>query len=61
MVKHTQTIRQQFADKLFERVWPFEGLTLAGLNENMSKMCRISTQAKFFMFLVLPLFKLSLF
>ena len=23
MVKHTQTIRRQFADKLFECVWPF--------------------------------------
>ena len=23
MVKHTQTIRQQFADELFECVWPF--------------------------------------
>ena len=23
MVKHTQTIRQQFANELFECVWPF--------------------------------------
>ena len=23
MVKHTQTMRRQFADELFERVWPF--------------------------------------
>ena len=23
MVKHTQTIRQQIANELFERVWPF--------------------------------------
>ena len=23
MVKHTETIRRQFADKLFECVWPF--------------------------------------
>ena len=23
MVKHTQTIRRQFADELFEYVWPF--------------------------------------
>ena len=23
MVKHTQTIRRQFADELFECVWPF--------------------------------------
>ena len=26
MVKHTQTIRHQFADELFECVWPFWGL-----------------------------------
>ena len=23
IVKHTQTIRQEFADELFECVWPF--------------------------------------
>ena len=26
MVKHTQTIRRQFADELFECVWPFCGV-----------------------------------
>ena len=26
MVKHTQTIRRQIADELFERVWPFCGI-----------------------------------
>ena len=26
MVKHTQAIRHQFADELFECVWPFWGL-----------------------------------
>ena len=26
MVKHTQTIRRQAADELFERVWPFCGV-----------------------------------
>ena len=26
MVKHTQTIRRQFADELFESVWPFFGI-----------------------------------
>ena len=26
MVKDTQTIRQQFANKLFECVWPFCGI-----------------------------------
>ena len=31
MVKHTQTIRQQIADKLFECVWPFVKLALKGL------------------------------
>ena len=28
MVKHTQTIRQRFADELFECVWPFCGLEI---------------------------------
>ena len=31
MVKYTQTICQQFADELFESVWPFCGLALKGL------------------------------
>ena len=31
MVKHPQTISRQFADELFECVWPFVGLTLKGL------------------------------
>ena len=26
MVKHTQTIRRQIADELFECVWPFFGI-----------------------------------
>ena len=26
MVKHTQAIRRQFADELFECVWPFYGI-----------------------------------
>ena len=26
MVKHTQTIRRQFADELFACVWPFSGI-----------------------------------
>ena len=26
MVKHTETIRRQFADELFECVWPFCGI-----------------------------------
>ena len=26
MVKHTQTIRRQFADRLFECVWPFSAV-----------------------------------
>ena len=26
MVKHTQTIRRQIADELFERDWPFCGI-----------------------------------
>ena len=31
MVKHTQTVRRQIADELFECVWPVGGLTLKGL------------------------------
>ena len=34
MVKHTQTIRQQIADKLFECVNHFVGLALKGLNQD---------------------------
>ena len=34
MVKHAQKICPQFADKLFECVWPFGGLALKGLTEN---------------------------
>ena len=32
MAKHTQTIRRQIADELFECVWPFVKLTLKLLN-----------------------------
>ena len=28
MAKHTQKIRRQFADKLFECVWPFCGIVI---------------------------------
>ena len=31
MVKHTQTIRRQFVDELFECVWPFCGISVKGL------------------------------
>ena len=39
MVKHPQTIRQQFADELFEWVWPFCGVgaykgSIENLHEN---------------------------
>ena len=33
MVKHTQAIRRQIEDELFECVWPFCGLALKGLKE----------------------------
>ena len=33
MAKHTQTFRRQFANDLFECVWPFCGLVLKGLTE----------------------------
>ena len=32
MVSHTQTIRRQFADKLFECVWPFCGVGVYRVN-----------------------------
>ena len=34
MVKHTQTIRRQISDELFECFWPFCGLELKGLCYN---------------------------
>ena len=34
MVKHTQTIRRQFSDELFECVWTFCGVITLGLNFN---------------------------
>ena len=36
MVKHTQTIRRQFADELFECVWPF-----CGTGAQRVKLCLI--------------------
>ena len=38
MVKRTQTIRQQIADKLFEFVWPFGGLALKGLTLSLANL-----------------------
>ena len=35
MGKHTQTIRQQFADELFEVFGHFVGLALKGFNQNL--------------------------
>ena len=35
MAKHTQTIRRQFADELFECVWSFCGIGAERVNENM--------------------------
>ena len=35
MVKHTQRIRRQFADELFERVDHFVWLTLKGLSKTI--------------------------
>ena len=32
MVKHTQTIRRQFADELFEYVWPICGVGAYNVN-----------------------------
>ena len=40
MVKHTQTTRRQFADELFECVWPFVKLALKGLKgEELQGSC----------------------
>ena len=33
MVKHTQIIRRQIANELFEYVWPFVNLALNGLKD----------------------------
>ena len=33
MVKHTQTIRRQIADELFECIWPFYGIDVLRVNE----------------------------
>ena len=35
MAKHTQTIRRQFADDLFECVWPFCGIGAWKVNKDM--------------------------
>ena len=36
MAKHTQTIRRQIADELFEYVWPFVNLALKGLKDSFN-------------------------
>ena len=36
MVKHTQTIRQQFADELFQCVWPFCGIGAESVNKGQA-------------------------
>ena len=38
MAKHTQTIRRQIADELFECVWPFVNLALKGLKSFSSNV-----------------------
>ena len=35
VAKHTQTIRRQFADKLFECVWPFCGIGAERVKDEM--------------------------
>ena len=37
MVKHTQTIRRQFAHELFEYVWPFYGIGAQTFNSSSKK------------------------
>ena len=34
MIKHTQTVRRQIANKLFEYVWPFCGVGVYGVNKH---------------------------
>ena len=36
MAKHTQTIRRQIADELFEYVWPFVNSALNGLKDSFN-------------------------
>ena len=35
MIKHTQTIRRQIADELFECVWPFCGIGSSRVKSQM--------------------------
>ena len=37
MVKHTQTIRQQITDELFECVWPFCEIGAKGLRNGLDQ------------------------
>ena len=40
MAKHTQTIRRQFAEELFECVWPFCGIGAESVKHiNMYLIC----------------------
>ena len=36
MVKHTQAIRREFADELFEFVWPFCEIVAQKVNPSLS-------------------------
>ena len=38
MAKHTQTIRWQFADELFDCVWPFFGIDAKRVNNICGKV-----------------------
>ena len=48
MVEHTQTIRRQIADELFESVWPFYGVeeTIFSCNGCMSNNAPLSDSRK---------------
>ena len=50
MVKHTQTIRRQIGDELFECVWPFYGIGALRVKnrpyENMFQMAKNLEHAK---------------
>ena len=46
MVKHTQTIRRQLADELFECVWPFCGIGALGVKIHINCLLLINDSYK---------------
>ena len=52
MVKHTQTICWQFANKLFECVWLLWNMHLKGLGIILGRSAKIETLSKLFDFYI---------